>query len=127
MFKRTLSLLFVFLLAGQVWAGVCGCLGGTGSEMKCCKRSTEQAKIGAKRCCGDICAEKSHTQAPRSQSENHQTSVGVVQSASTTFSLPDFVLAKDGSRRNDLKSTERAPALLARPPDLFLKHHSFRI
>lgn len=55
MTKRFFSALFILILAGSVWAGVCGCAGGGGAKMKCCKKSSAQKAMGKKRCCGSVC------------------------------------------------------------------------
>ena len=128
MVKRFIALLFIFVIAGQVSAGVCGCLGAASKpKHSCCKRKKAAADVmSAKGCCGTNCMVR--------QSEK------VVQDR--TASVPEIKFQAETSATQVTASVfkpivSRGPVVQApfanhrlkypRPPDLFLLHRAFLI
>lgn len=127
MLKRISASLFIVLLAGQVWAGVCGCVSDAKSGMNCCKRSRSETKMRGRSCCGDSCGMKAQSNPPRSQSAQDSFAADTDTPALAPFTVPN-----NGRRHSvglDLSkaSCGTAHALFARPPNLVIAHHSFRI
>src|SRR5947209_20214456 len=55
MLKRLTAILFIFVMAGQISAGVCGCLGGDSRpQHSCCERKKSVGDaLRRKGCCDD--------------------------------------------------------------------------
>ena len=62
MLKRIAAFLFIFAIAGQVYAGVCGCLNGESRKQhSCCKKQKFAGdSIKAKGCCDTECMVSQH-------------------------------------------------------------------
>jgi hypothetical protein len=128
MLKRLAAFLFIFVIAGQVSAGVCGCVRGeTESKHSCCKRDKKAGdSIRGKSCCDVDCM--------AGQSDRP------VQDRTTPQAKLQFKTADQP--REALKLTfEPVPIQstvsvnrftnhrlkYARPPELYLRHHAFLI
>jgi hypothetical protein len=128
MVKRLIALLFIFVIAGQVSAGVCGCIGG-GNKPKhsCCKRKKAAGDVmSAKGCCGTNCMVRQSQKVIQDRTASapeikFQTVIIPTQVAAPGFrpmvSHEPFVFARFSNNR--LK--------YPRPPDLYLLHQAFLI
>ena len=129
MVKRLIALLFIFVIAGQVSAGVCGCIGG-GDKPKhsCCKRkkAVSADAMSAKGCCGTNCMVRQSERAVQDRTASSpeikfQTVIGTTQVSAASFkpiiSHRPFVFAPFANNR----------IKYPRPPDLFLLHQAFLI
>lgn len=71
MVKRLTALFFIFLIAGQAYAGVCGCLSGQSMpHHACCKR--QKLKIDSMRattCCDTDCILRQSEKLPQDKSQ----------------------------------------------------------
>jgi hypothetical protein len=130
MFKRFAVLFFILVVAGQAWAGICGCLNTQAQPShSCCKRSKKSSvtTVASKGCCDQDCSWSAGQRTPLSQSENSAVDVSSKVKAQPltriVWSLP--ILAVE-------QPVQAAPYLnhrlrYSRPPDLYLRHHSFLI
>ena len=129
MLRRLAALLFVFALAGQVMASVCVCFESVNAaKHKCCIKTGSQAtSVTPKGCCDE---------------ENCQISGQSVLGRATGNRLVNFVPTAEPAGEGKLlrpfaifsvpKDLVPAPFVdqrikFARPPDLYLRHHSFLI
>jgi hypothetical protein len=71
MVKRLTALFFIFLIAGQAYAGVCGCLSGQSmTQHACCKR--QKLKIDSMRsttCCDTDCILRQSEKLPQDRTQ----------------------------------------------------------
>jgi hypothetical protein len=128
MAKRLVALLFIFVIAGQVSAGVCGCIGsGNKPKHSCCKRKKATADaIGAKGCCGVNCmvpqsgklVQDRTGSAPEIKFQTVRNSFQAVTVGFTRIT-PHATIALTPFANHRLKHP--------RPPDLFLLHRAFLI
>jgi hypothetical protein len=126
--KRLVALLFIFAIAGQVSAGVCGCLGGeTKSKHSCCiRKKTVRDTISAKGCCETNCLAR---QAENIVQDRTEPSAKIkfhvaVERVSMQYALFPPVSARAGV---SIKPFAGDRLKYARPPDLYLRHHAFLI
>ncbi|MDI1242530.1 MAG: hypothetical protein PSX80_11470 [bacterium] len=129
MLKWVTSLLLLFALTGQVWAGVCGCFEDHDDSHSCCKPDKSgKDSLAAPPCCSADCESIVSSQIPGKNTDRisqDSSSKEIAPAANSAFS-PVLPLA--------VYSTVRPLKLLghrlklARPPDaLYLRHHSFLI
>lgn len=131
MFKRLAVLLFILVVAGQAWAGICGCLNMQAQPShSCCKRSskkTSAASLSPKGCCDQDCYWTTSQKTPRSQSENSAIDVTsrlkAEPVARIVWSLPALTIGQPVPAAPYFNHRLR----YSRPPDLYLRHHSFLI
>jgi hypothetical protein len=128
MVKRLVALLFIFVIAGQVSAGVCGCMGlGNKPKHSCCKRSKDKANaFKAKGCCGANCM-VGRTERPAQDRTASSPEIKFQE-------VRDFVPVIPIVLKPVTRHATHTPAPFAnhrlkhpRPPDLFLLHHAFLI
>lgn len=128
MLKRLTALFFILAVAGQAWAGVCGCFKDDGANRHaCCKKQrsdvTSMSRTG---CCDTDCAISTSENGPRSTAENP---VRISLKAQVTAAiLPIFApqpLPTDVSRVAPSRASRWHQ--YSRPPNLYLFHHSFLI
>ena len=128
MVKRLAAFLFIFVIAGQVSAGVCGCMGGeSNSKHSCCKREKGGVdSIRAKGCCDTDCMARQSDRpvqdrrAPQPQL-HFQTAVEPVE-------VLKFVFDRVAVRRTvSVNRFTNHRLKYARPPELYLRHHAFLI
>ena len=130
MFKRFAVLFFILVVAGQAWAGICGCLNTQAQPShSCCQRSKKSSvtTVSPKGCCDKDCYWTSNQKTPLSQFDN------------STLDVSSKLKAEPIAR---IVWTQTAPTVLqpippppflnhrlrySRPPDLYLRHHSFLI
>jgi len=131
MLKRTAAIFFILVVAGQAWAGVCGCLK---SEVQaghsCCKKKSksETPSISPKGCCDQHCFWTATETNPRSQSDKAATDLG------TKIKAEPIDRAVWAFRSVSVVPPAPSPPFLnhrlrySRPPDdLYLRNHSFLI
>lgn len=117
------------MIAGNVWAGVCGCFeGANGQVSSCCKRKmSDKDTMSAKPCCEEDCSTAGVVNIPRTQTE-----------MTVKIPLPADVLVVDqlAAFALDLTAVRRAEVTvpfvdkrlnLPPPTNLYLKHRSFLI
>ncbi|MBP9664784.1 MAG: hypothetical protein KBD94_09185 [Pyrinomonadaceae bacterium] len=128
MLKRLVSILFVFAIVGQIYAGVCGCLGGDDNAThSCCKRSKAAGDaIKAKDCCAADCEVQ---QADRlTQDRSNPTPQIKLQADEPSTPLP-AISVQWVAVTSSITTRQLADHHLKhpRPPDLYLRHHAFLI
>jgi len=127
MLRRFAAIIFVLALAGQIYAGVCGCMGGESETAHaCCKPKTAiENSMQGKACCETACtmSHSENTVPDRLETLANITFQAAEPSVVTsfTFEAPTIVLKSIAPMR-----TVRGAASL-RPPDLYLRHRAFRI
>jgi hypothetical protein len=126
MWKRFTALLFILMLGGQVWAGVCGCLENGAPRMKCCKKKqkAEGDSMSRTQCCDSACGILAHDRLPRSQADAAFKLPVVADAIRVAFDFrPRSAFRAAPVSRPNLA----VPSRLSRPPDLYLRNHSFLI
>jgi hypothetical protein len=132
MLKRLFALVFIFVLGGQVWAGVCLCWQGSEegghAKMSCCKKEKVQApSISAKTSCDSPCGTPTNDRLPRSQSDASIKVPLPVLSAVEKFVNALPVRANFEAPPLISKRSGDLPLQLSHSPDLYLQNHSFLI
>jgi hypothetical protein len=128
MLKRLVAIFFIFVIAGQVSAGVCGCLGAESQPRhSCCKRQKPTVDaLRQKGCCDSECA---LSQSERLPQERTNTTVKLTLKAVTEPALPRLErfapLAIDNIEQTVGIVDHRLK--YSRPPELYLRHHAFLI
>lgn len=128
MLKRLTAFLFVLTLTGSVWAGICDCVDGSDhSASSCCKRErSDRPSIAKKPCCGSDCGQTAFVDTHRTQTES---TVKIPMPASlgndSIVALND-PLPLPWTLLGDRDVTFHTP-YLARPPNLYIRHHSLLI
>jgi hypothetical protein len=129
MVKRFAAFLFVLTLAGNVWAGLCGCFDDASHpESNCCKRErAETSSVSKKPCCESECGQAGFVNVHRTQTDS---SVKIPVPASLE-SIGPFVFDSVGFRRlvisrGDHQASDHRPHF-PRPPNLYLKNSSLLI
>lgn len=128
MLKRLAAILFIFAVAGQVSAGVCGCLeSGLEHQHSCCRHErSDRDTLRGKGCCDSDCAMTQSEKLPqdRASADIKLTLKAVAEPATlklenyapiTIVSLAPFIASID----HRLK--------YSRPPELYVRHHAFLI
>jgi len=129
MIRRFTALLFILMVAGTVWAGVCGCFtGADGQVSSCCKRKVaDKDTVSAKPCCEEDCSTAGVVNIPRTQTET-SIKISLPSDVLVVDQLATFVLDHTTVRRVEVTVSFVDKRLnLPRPPNLYLKHHSFLI
>ena len=126
MWKRLTALLFILILGGQVWAGVCGCFDGGAPRMKCCKRDKlKKDTISKKPCCDSVCGTPTNDLQSRFQSETAFKLPAIAEVPLIAFSFrPRTILFRPQPVRANRIDW---PAQFSRPPNLYIKNQSFLI
>jgi hypothetical protein len=128
MLGRLAALLFVLVIAGQVSAGMCGCLGGeTSSEHRCCKAAKfEGDSFRTKSCCDTDCMARQSEKVPQDRTE---LTIKIKFKAVFEPLASETVLLTKVTARSafvaPLYWNDRLK--YARPPALYLRHHAFLI
>jgi len=128
MLKRLTAIFFIFLIAGQVSAGVCGCLGdGDRPQHSCCKheRSASDA-LRRKGCCDNDCA---MSQSERVPQDRTITAFKITSKAIPEPAIPkleNFVPVESPSFASSIAAVDHR-LKYSRPPELYLRHHAFLI
>jgi hypothetical protein len=128
MVKRLAAFLFVLVIAGQVSAGVCGCIGGESkSKHSCCKRAKKTVdSIQKKSCCGVDCMAR---QSDRPVQDRRAPQGGLqFQSADEPQEVIRFTFERIAVRQTvPLNFFTNHRLKYERPPELYLRHHAFLI
>ena len=128
MLKRLTAIFFVFVIAGQVSAGVCGCVGGENkARHSCCKRDkTAGDSIRSKGCCDADCMVRQSDRpvqdrtAPQAQLQ--------FQTADEPLEVLKFTFERAPVYRTvSVNDFTNHRLKYARPPELYLRHHAFLI
>jgi len=128
MLRRFAAIIFVLALAGQIYAGVCGCMGGESETAHaCCKPKTAvENSMQGSMCCETACA-MSHSEnivPDRLETLAKITFQADEPAAATTpFSFGTRSVA------HNINAPPRVvrDAASLRPPELYLRHRAFRI
>ena len=129
MLKRVTALFFILILAGHVWAGVCGCLemrGHQAGKVSCCKKKKAKPAVRAKNCCDAVCTAPMGERSPRSPGE-----ATVKVPAPVTAAVEKLIVSLGWKPR--LARAPLAPEVavssrpLFHPPDIYLQNHAFLI
>jgi hypothetical protein len=128
MLKRLAAILFIFAIAGQVSAGVCGCFdGGREDKHACCKRDKLSGdSIRTKPCCDTNCMSQQSEKVEQERTQaatkiKFQAVVHALQGEATMFSPIESRTPVVASPSSDHRLK------YARPPQLYLRHHAFLI
>ena len=128
MLKRLTAILFIFLVAGQVSAGICGCVvDNTQPQHSCCKRQKASADVlRQKGCCENDCAMSQSERLPQDR-------------AGVAFKISSKAIAQPATPKLEsftpVAAQTIALAAIATdhhlkyswPPELYLRHHAFLI
>ena len=128
MVKRLAAFLFIFVIAGQVSAGVCGCVGGESeSKHSCCKREKGAGdSIRAKGCCDADCLIR-QSDRPVQDRRAPQT-VLQFQTADEPVEVLRFTFERAAVHVTvSVNHFTNHRLKYARPPELYLRHHAFLI
>ena len=128
MFRRFAAFLFVLTMAGNLWAGVCGCIGDADHQDPCCKRELNaKDSFSAKPCCDDNCLTSGSVSTPRTQGES-TVKIPLPADEIAVEAIRTFAFDPSVVRRSEISVPFVDKRLIfPRPPDLYLKHHSFLI
>jgi hypothetical protein len=128
MLKRLVAIIFVFVVAGQVSAGVCGCVGGGNKSIhSCCKRDKIAGdSIRNKGCCDAECMVR---QSDRPVQDRRAPQAELqFQTADEPLDVLKFTFERVAVRRAVSSNHFTNHRLkYARPPELYLRHHAFLI
>lgn len=139
MLKRLAALLFIFVLAAQVLAGVCVCLDGDAgggkddshAKMSCCKRQKSvRASVSPTACCDAPCGAPAGNgnNLPRSQSESSVKIPAPVLAAVEKLIISlNFRPTRGNAQPLISKRAGETPLKSAHPPNLYLQNHAFLI
>ena len=128
MLKRLAAIFFVFVIAGQVSAGVCGCVGGESeSKHSCCKRDKLAGdSIRSKGCCDTDCMVR-QSDRPIQDRTTHQANLEF-QSADEPLKVLKLTFERiQVPRTVTVMHFFNHRLKFARPPALYLRHHAFLI
>ncbi|HQZ81830.1 MAG TPA: hypothetical protein PLR83_01300 [Pyrinomonadaceae bacterium] len=127
MLRRFAAVIFILALAGQIYAGVCGCIGGKSEAAHaCCKPKTAiENSMQGTTCCETACA-MSHSEnivPDRLETLAKITIQAVEPSRAVAFTFGErSVLYKYNAPTRVIRG-----AASVRPPELYLRHRAFRI
>ena len=128
MLKRLVAFLFIFTVAGQVYAGVCNCFDGNRQpQHSCCKRQKgERDSISTKGCCDTNCATQQYDTVVQVRTEP----TAKIKFEPIIFSdhRPAHVFVtviRDGFVPKPPFADHRLK--YSRPPELYLRHHALLI
>ena len=128
MLKRLAAVLFIFVIAGQVSAGVCGCLGAENTDQhSCCKRN----KLGVDEMRAPACCDKNciATVSERLSQDRTELSVKLKFKVAIEPAAMQRVLFQPLPIVRPVTVSAFADHRLkySRPPNLFLLHRAFLI
>lgn len=127
MFKRTAVLLLLFVLAGQASTVVCQCLTADEDQHSCCKREIGRDNVlSTPPCCDTGCVQSSST-APQWNSDSQFRKITVKAEVAHPQAANYLVRAAFYWQPPISPSHFNNRLTLARPPRLYLRHHSFLI
>ena len=129
MLKRIIAILFIFVMAGQVSAGVCGCISGYGQpQHSCCKhKKAVNDTMRRKGCCDDNdCAMRQSERLPQDRTD---AAVKITLRIAAAPPMPKLENFKPVALQNFVPLTAAVDHRLkySRPADLYLRHHAFLI
>ncbi|MEO6334858.1 MAG: hypothetical protein ABIO91_07720 [Pyrinomonadaceae bacterium] len=128
MLKRLVAVLFIFVIAGQVSAGVCGCIGDESkAQHSCCKRNNLGVdEMRAPGCCDTNCTASASERVVQDRSERaakiqFKQAIAPAAIQRVAFQPLPAVRTVTVSAVSDHRLT------YSRPPNLFLLHRAFLI
>ena len=127
MLRRLIAVFFVLALAGQIYAGVCGCVGGKSeSAHACCKPKTAiENSMQGKTCCETACVmSRSENVVPDRVESFAKISLQVVQPESIVPAF-EFISVLDRKPPSHQLAFHDSEPLS--PPALYVRLHTFRI
>ena len=130
MLRRIAAFIFVLTVAGNVWAGLCECIdmGDDHAVSSCCEREhSEQAYMAAKPCCETDCNELTAVSVHRQQSESGIKIPLPAHVLASSPPVPALRMALSAGSMGIDASFVDLRLGFPRPPNLYLKHHSFLI
>lgn len=120
--------MFILVLAGGAWAGVCPCVDQGVKMASCCKSKKQQSdSVGKKKCCSSVCGVENHGvhllgHAEKTGRQNAEADKALEAVSST---VPEAVFTLQSFRTNAVNT---APSKLRRAATpLYLLHSSFLI
>lgn len=128
MLRRFAALFFILILGGQVWAGVCGCFdNGRTPRMKCCLKKSKEKRdtVSRTKCCDGPCGIPSSDRTTRSSAEAGIKLPAIAEVPAVRFEFLPPV--RTNSRPMVVAVSTKDPSRLSRPPDIYLRNHSFLI
>jgi len=129
MLKRLTAILFIFIMAGQVSAGVCGCLGGDSRPRhSCCERKKSVGDtLRRKGCCDDN--DCSMRQSERLPQDRTNATARITLKIAAEPTMPKLESFEPVALQSFVPSTTAVDHRLknSRPPDLYLRYHAFLI
>jgi hypothetical protein len=129
MLKRLTAILFIFIMAGQISVGVCGCLGGDSRPPhSCCEhKKPYNDMMRRKGCCDDNdCAMRQSERLPQDRTN---ATAKITLKVAVEPTMPKLESFEPVTLRSFVLSTAAVDHRLkySRPPDLYLRHHAFLI
>jgi hypothetical protein len=128
MLKRLAAIFFVFVIAGQASAGVCGCFTGENEPRhSCCKpKRVDGDAMRPTNCCDTECFLHASENAPQARIE------GLAKIAFKAKPTPLIVQSWSFEPVADVRTVKISLFLnhrlqYSRPPNLYLHHHAFLI
>ncbi len=127
MWKRLGALLFIFILGGQVWAGVCGCFDNGAPRMKCCqkKNAAKGDAMSRTTCCDAVCGLPVGERPNRIQNDASFKMPAMTEAIAHRFEFLPRIVRRGVAHRSP--AALEFPSLYSRPPNLYLFNHSFLI
>ncbi|KXK07360.1 MAG: hypothetical protein UZ17_ACD001000017 [Acidobacteria bacterium OLB17] len=128
MLRRFAAIIFVLALAGQIYAGVCGCIGAENKNAhSCCKpKASVENSMQGKACCETACTmSNSQNIVPDRLETLAKVTFAAIEPASPVAAF-DFSPTPAAYKHIAPQVTAISAADL-RPPELYLRHHAFRI
>ena len=126
MLRRVAALIFLIGIVGQAWATACVC-DDANPVHSCCKRKVEKNDyFSTKPCCDEgNCVSQRSTTTAASPTQPATVVIGMlaVAEATTLFTTPELKSPQPVRDHVAAGSYRYRP----RPPDLYVRHHAFRI
>jgi len=128
MLKRLTAIFFVFLIAGQVSAGVCGCLCGESEPRHSCCLHQKSANdtVRQKGCCDNDCAMSQSERLPQDRTVTSFKLNSKAVAEPATPKLENFIRIVTQNAAVTIAAVDHR-LKYSRPPELYLRHHAFLI
>jgi hypothetical protein len=129
MLKRLTAILFIFIMAGQISAAVCGCLGGDSRpQHSCCEHKKSVGDtLRRKGCCDDNdCAMRQSERLPQDRTN---ATAKITLNIAVEPTIPELESFEPVALKNFVPTStilDHRPKY-SRPPELYLRYHAFLI
>ena len=127
MSKRIAVLLLLLVLVGQASAGVCQCLVMETDQHSCCKREIGKENVLSTPPCCDTGCVQSNSKAPQWNSDTQLRKITIKAEAAYPHVANYLIIPATYEQPSASPSYFNNRLTLARPPRLYLRHHSFLI